>query len=117
MCKNIISVENTKSETMSQDTNKAKFTINSDQNKWENHSKHENENCVNSQIWCVDCNENVVVLGCADGSLQFWDLYKGILKVCHCMFIVLIVKKKFYFQIIISVCGKETLMMDLQRLN
>lgn len=41
----------------------------------------ENEICVNSQIWCVDCNENVVVLGCADGSLQFWDLYTGILKV------------------------------------
>lgn len=88
MCKNIISIENTKSETMSQDTNKAKYTINSDQNKWENHFKHisENEICVNSQIWCVDCNENVVVLGCADGTLQFWDLYKGIIKVWHCIY-------------------------------
>lgn len=69
---------------MSQDVNKLKFTINSDQkNDWESRSTKlsENEICVNSQIWCVDCNENVVVLGCADGSLQFWDLYKRILKV------------------------------------
>lgn len=70
---------------MGQDTKKAKFTIYSDQNEWENQSKtiSENEISVNSQIWCVDCNENVVVLGCADGSLQFWDLYEGIRKVWH----------------------------------
>lgn len=67
----------------SQDENIAKHTINSDQNEQENRTKKisESEICVNSQIWCVDCNENVVVLGCADGSLQFWDMYNGILKV------------------------------------
>jgi len=79
----VISIENTNYDMASQDKNKAKHTINSDQNERENRSKKisENEICVNSQIWCVDCNENVVVLGCADGSLQFWDMYKGILKV------------------------------------
>lgn len=68
---------------MSQDVNKTTFVINPDNNEWKNRTKtiSENEISVNSQIWCVDCNENVVVLGCADGSLQFWDLYKGILKV------------------------------------
>lgn len=68
---------------MNQDKTKTRSTMNSDQNERENRSKKlsENEISVNSQIWCVDCNENVVVLGCADGSLQFWDLYKGILKV------------------------------------
>lgn len=82
-CKNVISIENTNYDMINQDENKARHTINSDQNKWENRPKKisENEICVNSQIWCVDCNENVVVLGCADGSLQFWDMYKGILKV------------------------------------
>ncbi|XP_060850773.1 sterol regulatory element-binding protein cleavage-activating protein isoform X2 [Rhopalosiphum padi] len=81
-CKNVISIENTNYDMINQDENKARHTINSDQNKWENRPKKisENEICVNSQIWCVDCNENVVVLGCADGSLQFWDMYKGILK-------------------------------------
>jgi len=79
----VISNENTNYDTINQDENKSRHIINSDQNKWENHSKKmsENEICVNSQIWCVDCNENVVVLGCADGSLQFWDIYRGILKV------------------------------------
>lgn len=63
------------------------LTDNSEQNKWEKQSKNisENEIFVNSQIWCLDCNENVLVLGCADGSLQFWDMYKGILKVLHNM--------------------------------
>ncbi|VVC36005.1 Hypothetical protein CINCED_3A010085 [Cinara cedri] len=82
-CKNIIYIENTNSNITSKDVNKPRFTINSDKkSEWESLSKRvsENEICVNSQIWCVDCNENVVVLGCADGSLQFWDLYKGILK-------------------------------------
>jgi len=79
----VISIENTNYDTINQDENKSRHIINSDQNKWENRSKKisENEICVNSQIWCVDCNENVVVLGCADGSLQFWDIYRGILKV------------------------------------
>lgn len=82
-CKNIISVENTNSNTVNQDINIPKFTTKSEQNEWECRSKKisENEISINSQIWCVDCNENVVVLGCADGSLQFWDLYKGVLKV------------------------------------
>lgn len=85
-CKKIISSENSNSDSTNQDVNKARFTIDSDyNNEWENTSKKisESEICVNSRIWCVDCNEYVVVLGCADGSLQFWDLYKGILKVCH----------------------------------
>lgn len=80
-CKNVISIENTNYDK-SQDNNKSRRSINSGQNEWKNRTKKisENEIYVNSQIWCVDCNENVVVLGCADGSLQFWDMYKGILK-------------------------------------
>jgi len=79
----VISIENTNYDIISQDNKKSILNINSDQNELENRSKKisENEICVNSQIWCVDCNENVVVVGCADGSLQFWDMYKGILKV------------------------------------
>lgn len=79
----MISIENTNYDIISQDNKKSILNINSDQNELENRSKKisENEICVNSQIWCVDCNENVVVVGCADGSLQFWDMYKGILKV------------------------------------
>lgn len=79
----MISIETTDYDINSQDKNTSRHNINSDQNELENRSKKisENEICVNSQIWCVDCNENVVVLGCADGSLQFWDMYKGILKV------------------------------------
>jgi len=79
----VISIENTNYDMISDDKNIPRHTINLEQNEWENRSKKisENEICVNSQIWCVDCNENVVVLGCADGSLQFWDMYKGILKV------------------------------------
>lgn len=82
-CKNIISVENTNSNVIIQETTKSRYPITSDQSNVESRSKKisESEISVNSQIWCVDCNENVVVLGCADGSLQFWDLYKGILKV------------------------------------
>lgn len=85
-CKKIISTENSNFDSTIQDTNKARFNIGSDHNnEWESQAKKisESEICVNSRIWCVDCNENVVVLGCADGSLQFWDLYKGILKVRH----------------------------------
>lgn len=87
MCKNIIPFENSKYDVRIQDAKKAKFIMNSDYNEQESRSNHisENEICVNSQIWCVDCNENVVVLGCADGSLQFWDLYKGVLKVKYCI--------------------------------
>jgi citrate lyase alpha subunit len=85
-CKKLISIENSSSDTINQDENKVWSTIDSDQyNEWGSQSKKisESEIYVNSRIWCVDCNENVVVLGCADGSLQFWDLYKGILKVCY----------------------------------
>jgi len=82
-CKNIISIENINSDTTRKDANKPRFTINPEQNEFDSLSKNisDIEAYVNSQIWCVDCNENVVVLGCADGSLQFWNLYKGILKV------------------------------------
>lgn len=82
-CKNIISVENKNSDFIIQDTTNTRSTIKLNETDTESRIKKisENEICINSQIWCVDCNENVVVLGCADGSLQFWDLYKGILRV------------------------------------
>ncbi|XP_034230725.1 sterol regulatory element-binding protein cleavage-activating protein isoform X1 [Thrips palmi] len=28
-------------------------------------------------IWCIDCRENIVVLGCADGRLEFWEGASG----------------------------------------
>ncbi|XP_026284817.1 sterol regulatory element-binding protein cleavage-activating protein isoform X1 [Frankliniella occidentalis] len=28
-------------------------------------------------IWCIDCRENIVVLGCANGRLEFWEGASG----------------------------------------
>lgn len=32
-------------------------------------------------IWCIDCRENIVVLGCANGRLEFWEGASGRFKV------------------------------------
>lgn len=34
-----------------------------------------------SPIWCMDYMENLIVLGCADGRLEFWEGSSGKLKV------------------------------------
>nr|CAD7427831.1 unnamed protein product [Timema monikensis] len=34
-------------------------------------------------IWCVDCEENLIVVGCANGRLEFWEGSTGTFK---CMF-------------------------------
>ncbi|XP_065216116.1 sterol regulatory element-binding protein cleavage-activating protein [Planococcus citri] len=34
----------------------------------------------NVPIWCIDCKDNIVVLGCVDGCLEFWECSTGIMK-------------------------------------
>jgi len=41
-------------------------------------------------IWCMDCRENLVVIGCANGRLEFWEGSSGSFKVSP--FLVLISK-------------------------
>lgn len=36
---------------------------------------------TNVPIWCIDCKDNIVVLGCVDGCLEFWECSSGLLKV------------------------------------
>lgn len=36
---------------------------------------------LNVPIWCIDCKNNLVVLGCVDGCLEFWECLTGKLKV------------------------------------
>lgn len=36
---------------------------------------------INVPVWCVDCKNNLVVLGCVDGCLEFWECVTGKLKV------------------------------------
>ena len=43
-----------------------------------------------STIWCMDYKENLIVIGCANGSLEFWEGTTGRFKVrdliMHCYF-------------------------------
>jgi len=32
-------------------------------------------------VWCLDCYENLIVLGTGSGRLEIWDGFKGVLKV------------------------------------
>jgi len=32
-------------------------------------------------VWCLDCQENLVILGTGSGRLEVWDSNQGILKV------------------------------------
>lgn len=32
-------------------------------------------------VWCLDCHENLIVLGTGCGRLEIWDGFKGTLKV------------------------------------
>lgn len=36
---------------------------------------------ANVPIWSMDCFDNIVVLGCEDGCLEFWDCVTGKLRV------------------------------------
>lgn len=38
---------------------------------------------VISAIWCMDYQENLIVVGCANGSLEFWEGTTGRFKVSH----------------------------------
>lgn len=35
-----------------------------------------------SPIWCLDYLDNLIVIGCADGRIEFWEASTGNLKVC-----------------------------------
>lgn len=37
--------------------------------------------CGLSQIWCIDYLDNLIVAGCADGRLEFWEVNTNKLKV------------------------------------
>lgn len=37
--------------------------------------------CGLSQIWCIDYLDNLIVAGCADGRLEFWEVNTSKLKV------------------------------------
>lgn len=36
-----------------------------------------------SAVWCVDCSESVIVAGCSDGKIEFWNTFTGALKYVH----------------------------------
>ncbi|XP_039279240.1 sterol regulatory element-binding protein cleavage-activating protein [Nilaparvata lugens] len=40
----------------------------------------EEEELENSPIWCIDCQDSLVVVGCADGRMEFWCANTGQLK-------------------------------------
>ncbi|XP_044267685.1 sterol regulatory element-binding protein cleavage-activating protein [Tribolium madens] len=44
------------------------------------HTKVDNCDAKLSPIWCMDYLENLIVLGCADGRLEFWEGSSGRLK-------------------------------------
>lgn len=48
-------------------------------------NSNENSNLV-SPIWCLDYMDNLIVIGCADGKLEFWDTTTSTLRVSHLMF-------------------------------
>lgn len=37
-----------------------------------------------SPIWCLDCQDNIIVVGCASGVVEVWDATTGKLKVRVC---------------------------------
>lgn len=39
------------------------------------------ENSDSSPIWCLDCQSNLIVVGCASGVLEVWEATTGKLKV------------------------------------
>ncbi|XP_050523788.1 sterol regulatory element-binding protein cleavage-activating protein isoform X2 [Daktulosphaira vitifoliae] len=80
-CKNVILREENYNDLINFDAKISNNILSNKKIEWDVKSKNDSEkDMIDSQIWCVDCNEIVVVLGCADGSLQFWDLYNGLLK-------------------------------------
>jgi len=34
-------------------------------------------------IWCLDLHDGLIVAGCSDGTVEFWDSTKGTLKYIH----------------------------------
>lgn len=44
-------------------------------------SKENNKKVEVSPIWCLDYTDNLIVIGCADGKIEFWESTTGTLKV------------------------------------
>jgi len=52
-------------------------------------------------VWCLDCQENLVILGTGTGRVEIWDSFSGYLKVNY--------KSIFYLTIptlgVVALCG------------
>jgi len=46
--------------------------------RWEDNGKGLSES---PPIWCLDIQENIVVLGTGSGRIELWDAFRGYLKV------------------------------------
>lgn len=46
-----------------------------------NSNENSNERSAISPIWCLDYMDNLIVIGCADGKLEFWDTTTSTLRV------------------------------------
>jgi hypothetical protein len=51
------------------------------ENCWERGLATDNTVQQMAPIWCLDCHENLIVVGCANGRLEFWEGSTGIFKV------------------------------------
>jgi WD40 repeat protein len=39
------------------------------------------ENPASPSVWCMDCVDGIIILGCANGRIEIWDTVSGQLKV------------------------------------
>lgn len=46
-----------------------------------NSNENSSERNITSPIWCIDYMDNLIVIGCADGKLEFWDTSTSSLRV------------------------------------
>lgn len=46
---------------------------------------HSGNHAIAPNIWCLDVNDGMIVAGCSDGSIEFWDSANGLLKHRHKM--------------------------------
>ena len=45
--------------------------------------RHSTSYTPTPNIWCLDVNDGMIVAGCSDGSIEFWDSANGMLKHRH----------------------------------
>lgn len=50
-------------------------------NSRDNSSTDRYRSCKLSPIWCIDYSDNLIVIGCADGRMEFWESSTGEVKV------------------------------------